>query len=353
MSEDRGQRTETATPRRREEAMKKGQFALSSDLAAGVLLVAAMCTFWFFGGQFGQQLLHMLGAGLVASSRREMETVDILKLLQGAVWQFASATVVMVCVCYCVQLAISLVQVGGLRISAETIQLKWDKLSLTGGWQKIFSWKASVRGIVAIVKVCTFGGVVAWIVSGQLRKTVASSQINLMSAVVSGTQLALMLGFAIAIVLLLIGVVDYLFQRWNHEQELMMTMREVQDERRDEEGDPHVRARLRKLQRELSQNRMIQEVASATVVVRNPTHFAVALRYERGGMAAPEVVAKGTDQLAQRIIKAAEENGVPVVERKPLARALYAAVDVGQVIPVELYQAVAELLSYVWSRTAA
>ena len=353
MAEDRGQRTETATPRRREEAVKKGQFAVSSDLSAGVLLVAAVCSLWMFGDQIGEQLMGILGGGIMASTRRQLEAVDILELTRHAMWQFVLATGLIVGICYCVQLAMAMIQVGGFRVSAERMQIKWDKISLTGGWGKIFSWKATVRGVAAVFKVIGFGGVVAWVVSGQLRTAVAGSQVNLMSAVISGTEFTLILGFAIAIVLLTIGIADYLFQRWNHEQELKMTLREVQDERRDEEGDPHMRARLRKLQREMAQNRMIQDVASATVVVRNPTHFAVALRYERGVMAAPEVVAKGTDLVAQRIIKAAEENGVAVVERKPLARALYAAVDIGQVIPVELYQAVAEVLSYVWGRTAA
>ena len=224
MAEDRGQRTETATPRRREEAVKKGQFAVSSDLSAGVLLVAAVCSLWMFGDQIGEQLMGILGGGIMASTRRQLEAVDILELTRHAMWQFVLATGLIVGICYCVQLAMAMIQVGGFRVSAERMQIKWDKISLTGGWGKIFSWKATVRGVAAVFKVLGFGGVVAWVVSGQLRTAVAGSQVNLMSAVISGTEFTLILGFAIAIVLLTIGIADYLFQRWNHEQELKMTL---------------------------------------------------------------------------------------------------------------------------------
>ena len=158
---------------------------------------------------------------------------------------------------------------------------------------------------------------------------------------------------AIAAAMVVIGLLDYLFQRWRHEQDLKMTRRELEEERKEEEGDPHMRARIRKLQREVGQRRMMQDVPNATVVITNPTHIAVAIQYERGLMSAPKVVAKGADLLAMQIRQIAERHDVPVLERKPLARALYLAVDVGEEIPAEFYHAIAEILAYIYRLSRA
>ena len=154
-------------------------------------------------------------------------------------------------------------------------------------------------------------------------------------------------GIAVGVLLTLLGIADFLYQRWQHEQDLRMSREELKEERRQEEGDPHMRARIKKLQREMG-TRMMHDVPTADVVLTNPTHYAVALKYDRATMPAPVVVAKGADHRAFRIMEIARQHNVPVLERKPLARALYGAVEVGREIPPELYLAVAEILTYLY-----
>ena len=156
---------------------------------------------------------------------------------------------------------------------------------------------------------------------------------------------------AIGGVFLALGVGDYLFQRWKHEQDLRMTKQELKDEQKREEGDPLLRARLRRLQREVAQRHMMREVSNATVVLTNPTHLAVALRYDRSKPSAPVVIAKGSGYVAKRISAIARDHSIPVVENKPLARTLFKAVDVGQEIPAALYRAVAEILARIYALT--
>jgi len=154
--------------------------------------------------------------------------------------------------------------------------------------------------------------------------------------------------FALAGTLLSIGVIDYLFQRWQFGQDLMMSKQEVRDEHKREEGDPQIKGRMRKMAREAMRLQMLRRVPEATVILTNPTHIAVALKYDRDNMQAPRVIAKGTDALAKRIARIAREHNIPVLERKPLARALYASVNVDQEIPPNLYRAIAEILAYIY-----
>jgi flagellar biosynthetic protein FlhB len=162
-----------------------------------------------------------------------------------------------------------------------------------------------------------------------------------------GAELLLWIGFATAVLMVVIGALDLAFQIWKQKQDLMMTKQEIKDEHKDTEGDPMIRARVRKLQSELARKKVAQEVPKATVVITNPTHYAVALKFVTGENSAPVVIAKGTDHLAKQIIRIAKEHGIAVIERKPVARFLYANVKVGREIPVELYQAVAEILNFI------
>ena len=170
----------------------------------------------------------------------------------------------------------------------------------------------------------------------------------LRQAIRSTWGLAVEVGIAVAGALVVVGICDFLYQRWQHEEDLKMSLQDLKEEKKQDEGDPQVKSRLRKLQRDAARLRMLQDVPSASVVLTNPTHFAVALRYEQGVSKAPKVVAKGEGLLAKRIARIAREHGVTVLERKPLTRALYASAEVGQEIPDTLFRAVAEVLAYVY-----
>ncbi len=249
-------------------------------------------------------------------------------------------------------LIVGLVQ-SGMNWTLQPLVPDWERLSPARGWERLLSWRSFVRAGLAILKAAALGALVCWVLKARAGWIAVAGHGTLGQAAANGWNLTLMLALVLAAALVLIGLADYVFQRWRLEQDLRMTRRELVEEHREQDGDPHLRARIRQLQREVGQRRMIQDVPRATVVVTNPTHIAVALRYERGEMEAPKVIAKGKGLFARRIAAVAREHGVPVVERKLLARALYRAVPVGGEIPLELYQAMAEILAYVYRLRAA
>jgi flagellar biosynthetic protein FlhB len=244
-------------------------------------------------------------------------------------------------------LAIAAVQ-AGFYVTPEALAPRWSRLSPAAGWSRIMSTASAVKGLAAVSKVCVVAALTWWILRGRGGQIAALSQGTLATAAAQSWDIALRLALAIAAGLVLIGMADYATQRWRHERSIMMSRQELKEETKREEGDPLMRARIRKLARETARKRMMNDVPQASVVITNPTHLAIALRYERGTMSAPKVVAKGAGFVAKRIVELARRHAVPVVERKPVAQALYKAVQIGQQIPAALYYAVAEVLAYVY-----
>jgi len=202
---------------------------------------------------------------------------------------------------------------------------------------------------MSLFKLSIIVAIVYFILSHQYRQPGWGNAGSLEQSIEMLVNLVILMLIGVASGLVILGTGDFAFQKWKHLEDMKMSRQELMDERKEDEGDPHFRARRKRIQREMSQRQMLQDVSSATVVVTNPTHFAVALKYEGTGMNAPVVVAKGQDHLARKIIQIARTHNVAIVERKPLARALYDNVPVGQEIPLELYQTVAEVLSYIHS----
>ncbi len=340
-------KTESATPKRRSEEREKGNVPKSREFPG----VAVML------GVFGAMYLtssHMMG-GLTAvfrdfltASPSSVETVNgvhtvlsdlflrggflLLPTFAGTVF-FAAAS--------------NIAQVGFL-FTTEPLRPNFDRLNPAAGVKKLFSPQSLAELAKAVMKFVLIG-FVAW--------RVIRGEIPFLPEIVEKTPEEIILYFLrvgssillqCGLLLLLLAAGDYAFQRWSFEKSIRMTKEEVKEEFRQQEGDPAVKSRIRSIQRERARRRILQEVPKADVVITNPTHFAVALRYERGSSQAPRVVVKGADLMARRIREVAQESGVPVVERPPLARALYSDVDEGQEIPCELYQAVAEVLAYVY-----
>jgi len=235
----------------------------------------------------------------------------------------------------------------GFQLTPHLLAFNWERLSPAQGWSRMLSMTSGVRGLVAVAKIVLVLAVAYWVLKSRAAEIGAVQQSTLMSTVGQAWKMAMHLALAVAGTLGVIGAADYVWQRWRLEQTLRMSRLEVKEEVKREEGDPQVKARVRKLQRDAATKRMLQDVPKATVVLTNPTHLAVALRYERGVMPAPKVVAKGAGFVAARIVMLARRHGVPVLERKPVAQALFKAVKVGQDIPVTLYHVVAEVLAYV------
>ncbi len=345
-------KTEAPTPRRREEARKQGQVAVSPDLTSALTLGVATLGLWLLGPQFGERLSTPLEEVLGTLSGGEWGVSETLVWGQWFLSQFFALTLVALAGLFVVGLLASALQ-AGLHVTTEALQLKWERLSPVEGWSRLMSMDGVVRGLMTVLKlvaaVVICGGIL-WSRSLDLQ---AGTRASLPQAVQTAWSIALSLLFALAVAALVIAAADYLFRRLRHEQRLRMTRKELKDELRDDQGDPLIRQRQRALQRERATAQSLKDVAMATMIVTNPTHISVALQYRSGQQGAPKVLAKGQGRIALRIRELAREHGVPIYEQKPLARALYALVEVGQEIPVELYHAVAELLARVYRRRQA
>ena len=235
----------------------------------------------------------------------------------------------------------------GFHLNLERLSLDWERVSPLH-LSRVLSWSKSIRGLMLLLKLCAIAAVVFWILRQRGGEVAHVGDGNLSSAVERSWGLVLRMALGIAGTLLVLGILDYGWQYWQFEKSLRMSKEELKAEMKNEEGDPQIKGRLRKMQRENAQRKMFREVSKATVIVTNPTHLAVALQYEAGKMTAPKVIAKGAGHVAKRIVRLARRYGVPVVERKPLAQALFKTVKIDREIPIGLYLLVAELLAHVY-----
>jgi len=357
--QDQEQRTEEATPRRREEARERGQVALSTELVAATGLAAGVGVL----AVAGTQLLHAVGgeirraAGSLASlGTQELSVGQSAAILDASISGIFRSLALVVVPSLLIGALTSYAQVG-FKLTPKAIEADPNKLDPVRGAQRLLSLRGLVRTTMAVAKIAVIVGAaaaVAWTHVDVIAR-VGTNELGPMLAAI-GVVVLRTVSAALAAILLL-ATVDVLFQRYQLGRDLRMTRQEIKEEHRLTEGDPHVKARIRAVQREFAQRRMMADVPRATVVVTNPTHYAVALRYQRGDApgrrAAPVVVAKGVDHLAQRIKELARAAGVTCHEDVPLARALYARVRVGQEIPEELYEAVAAVLATVYRRDPA
>ncbi len=348
MAEDLGHsRTEAATPRRREEARSQGRVALSMELTAGLLMLAAVGVLWFGSRSMGANLVETVRQGVMHCSVREMGPERTRELLAAYLTRALQLLGLLFGLLFVAALGVMVGQVG-FQIMPDVAAPHWERIDPVSGLGRMFSLAALLRGGVIIAKACVTVGLAFLLIRGRVGRLVALDRQTLANAASQTWDIVLRLGLAVAAAFVVIGVVDYVLQRLRFEASLRMTRDEVKEEIKREEGDPAIKARIRKLAREMSQRRMMRNVPRATVVVTNPTHLAIALRYDKGALGAPRVVAKGAGYVARRIVETARRHGVPVVERKPVAQALYKAVQIDREIPAALYQAVAELLAFVY-----
>jgi len=244
-------------------------------------------------------------------------------------------------------IAVNFIQVGA-NISIEPITPKAEKLDLVKGVKRIFSQKTAVELAKNILKLIIVGTIAILTIKAELSNIFTLPDLSVGMIIKFCTGVAFKLGLRIALALLFLSVLDFAFQKYDHTKNLRMTRQEVKEEFKEHEGDPQIKARVKRIQREMAQKRMLKEVETADVVLTNPTHVAVALRYDMEKDLAPRVVAKGERLIAEKIKEIAEKFGVPVVENKPLARALFEIAEIGMMIPEKLYRAVAEVLAHVY-----
>lgn len=355
---DREEKTEEATPRRREQAREEGQVALSQELASAAMLGATILAVLVVGGWLAQAAGFLVVDSLREIGRYGVESFTIpqtTSLVLEAANALSWKAIALIVPLFVIGAAVSYAQIG-FHITPKAIEWNPSRLDPMQGLKRIFSLQSAVRTLSALLKIvliCTVVALVAW---GDLPSIVALHDSELGPVLVGIGSVLARCAFAALIVVAVIAAADFAWQRFRHDRDLRMSKKEVRDEMKNMEGDPHIKARIRAIQRERARSRMMQDIPKATVVVTNPTHYAVALAYDReesaqakkGRRAAPYVVAKGVDAVAQRIKQVASEHDILLYEDVPLARALHAQVDIGEEVPEQFYQAVAVVLAYVY-----
>lgn len=319
--------------------------ARSGDLSSAVILLAAVVALRFLGKPMIGGLFASVASGLEGLALADGDPAHLMSHFGGAFAAVLLGFLPFAGIVLAAALAANLVQVGFL-FTAKPLTPDLGRIDPVSGMGRLFSLRGLVRVVAGLLKLSAVTLVVFWSVWRDRVLLVELSGRPFDQIPGIAADLMLTLSLRAAVVLFVLALLEYGFQRWQHERDLRMSKREMREEMRRYEGDPRIRERRRAIQQQLALQRMLLGVPGATVVVTNPTHLAVAVKYEKS-MEAPIVVAKGAEHLARRIREAALEHGIPIVERKDLARALYRSVDVGQSIPSALYQATAEILAYV------
>jgi flagellar biosynthetic protein FlhB len=348
MAEDSDlERTEPASQRRIEQAREKGQVARSRELTTVAVLLAAGGGLTFMGGGMMEHMRALMKNALTLDRASVFDPGHMLLHLHQYSLDILLVFLPLLGLMLLATVAFS-VLVSGWLFTVDALAPDFSRLDPLKGVTRIISWSGVVEMLKAVFKAGLIGGVAFWVVWQDVDGVIALVSEPLESGV---AHVAGMVGFtfmAVSASLLLIVAIDVPYQLWNHSKQLKMTKEEVRQEGKETEGDPQVKARIRALQRESARRRMMAEVPKADVIVTNPTHYAVALRYQENKMRAPQVIAKGAALIALRIRELGEENNVPILEAPPLARALYRHAELGQEIPAKLYTVVAEVLAYVY-----
>lgn len=341
------ERTEEATPRRREEARRRGQIVKSRELSSVAILSTGLLSFFLLSFLFFHQYLFIIRFSF-SSFERELlpsELLYLFKTLFLALMKFLFPFFLLLTLS---AIVVYLLQTGGGVFTTEVLSPKWERIDPVEGFRRLFSFTSLFELTKSLLKLAIICGVSYWILCqnfDRILKLLGGDSFYLFYSIKA--ILKDLLG-KLLFILFFLAVLDWLYARWDVERKLRMTREELKEELKQTEGDPWVKARIRQKQRELSRRRMLAEVPKADVVITNPEHYAVALKYEMGKMPAPQVIAKGVDFLALKIKEIAKKHGVPIYEDPPLAQILYKKVEVGEYIPEELYQVVAKVLAYVY-----
>ncbi len=345
-ADEAGEKTEEATQARREEFRKRGQVAQTRELASAMVLLFAFFIIYFAGRYFVNQSYSLFNTFFVDGVFQATDHDEINKMIQLAGISMAKLFFPIGITISVIALFSIVIQIGFLQVE-DALSFKMDKIDPFNGMKRIFSLKSVVEAIKAVFKLLIIGMIIYFTYKSEIIKLpnlMDQSAETILSYL--GDKVGLLLASIAALFLALAGG-DYFFQRWDLEKQMMMTKQEVKEETKSREGDPLIKSRIRRIQRDIAQRRMMQEIPKADVIVTNPTHIAVALKYDKT-TPAPKVIAMGVDLIAEKIRNLAREHDIPIVENKPLARTIYKTMKIGQVIPRELYVAVAEVLSYVY-----
>ena len=344
---DQQERTEDPTQQRREDFRRRGQVAQTKELATVLMLLSLSAVLWFLSRYFFAQMSELFTQTFSGFILEAAKKGDVAPAVAFVAKRGLAVAVPLVGMLSIISLASTFLQVGFLN-NEDAMQLDFERINPVNGFKRLLSLKAFLEGLKSLVKLVLVGAVVYFIVRDQILQVpkLIHFSVSQIAAFMGGITLRLLGG--IGLFMGIVAAADYFLQRWDLEKQMRMTKQEVKEEHKSREGDPLIKARVRRIQREMANKRMMKDVPKADVIITNPTHIAVAIRYDAATMAAPRVVAKGAGLIAEKIKEIARQHRVPVVENKPLARTIFKTLKIGQSIPRELFTAIAQVLSYVY-----
>ena len=342
------EKTEQATPKKREQAREKGQVAKSRDAASVAVLLAGLIFFWFGASDMIEKMMSLVMWLFTQSSQFNIDSNNINSLSISLLYKISAILFPLFLTVFFIALLANYLQVGFV-LSTESVQPKFSKIDPIKGFGKLFSLKSLVELAKNIFKLSIIGFIVYITFMGEIENFIPLIDQSLWGILIYIGHVAFKIVLRVCLVLIILAVADYIYQKWEFEKNLKMSKQEIKDEFKQTEGNPLVKARIKRLQRDAARKRMMASVPEADVVITNPTHLAIALRYDQTSVSAPKVVAKGAGFIAENIKEIARKNKVPIVDNKPLARVLYKSVNVDETIPTNLYRAVAEVLAFVYN----
>jgi len=343
--EDIAEKRFPATPKRRQEARKKGQVLKSQELTSAVMLLALVGVLKFWIPYFFNKMADLFQYLTALST--EWNVRSVWEVMVTVCWQCLLLLGPIFLASMVVAILVNYLQVGSL-FTVETIKPKFSRLNPLEGIKRMFGIKALVQLVKSLIKMVVIGYFLYAVIRENIQIFPALQGVTVYQSAILIGNLLFELAWKIALAFFVVAVADFLYQWWEYEKNLRMSHDEIKEEYKQTEGDPQLKAQIKKRQRMLATRRMMEDLKQADVVITNPTHFAVALKYDLSKFAAPYVVAKGQNELALRIRKMAEEHQIVIMENKPLARSLYAQVEIGQMVSADLYKAVAEVLAFVY-----
>lgn len=343
------EKTEKATPKKVKESREKGQVLQSKELNSAFMMLGAFAVLSLLSGYIGSSMRgftsHIYGEYMNLDYLFSLKNINRLTLI--VFLNLFKLTLPIGIICVTIGIVVSYLQVGYL-FTTKTLAFKLSKLNPIEGFKRMFSLKSLVELLKCFIKIIFIGYVIYRYTVNQLDTIFNTITMDVSTIVKTLIDITINIGFRAGIVLLVIAVLDYYYQKYDYEKNLKMSKQEIKEEYKQTEGNPQIKSKIKEKQRQISMRRMMQDVPKADVIITNPTHYAIAIQYNSKQFAAPRVLAKGQDLIAQNIKKIASEHELPIVENKQLARTLYDTVEVGEFIPPELYQAVAEILAYVY-----
>ncbi len=341
------EKTEPATPKKKRESLEKGQVAKSQDVNSAMILLSGVLLMLFLGGSMVTQMKDTMGMICKNLFYEDFNADTFVALVMDISLKNLKGVIPIMGGFMIVGLIASYSQVG-IIFSRKALIPDFKRLNPISGVKKLVSKRSLIKTAMSLVKLSIMGGIAYVSIMNDLEPLMELVSMRTEEIFSSASGLIFGITLKIAIILLILSLLDFLYQRWQHSKDLMMTKNEVKQESKQSEGDPLIKSRVKAAQREMSRKRMMQAIPDADVVVTNPTHYAVALKYDASTMEAPKVVGKGVDLIALKIREIAEKNNIPIVEDRVLARVLYSTVELDGEVPAKLYQAVAKVLSYVY-----